>query len=281
MRRRKVLVLAVAVALSGALSCAVGPEVREEVRELYDLSLSHTNVVEHLGEGGPRIEVMLLRGSPEGVLEEGGMRLYYRARGSSDFATVFMGRAGTSTLFHAEVPHQERGTWVDYFIEVRGIGGELLTFPGDAGEGNYYPLRFKGSVPRPLLAAHIGSMFLGLLLFVFAAYRSWMYLKRKGAYEGIEKWSLYGLGLIFIGGFPLGFLMGYYTFGIPWTGFPVGGDVTDTKTLIVFTCWLLIALFFRSPGAGSADERKQRRYSWLVIAGTLLTIVIYIIPHSI
>ena len=130
-----------------------------------------------------------------------------------------------------------------------------------------------------LLLSHIATMFLGLLLFVLASYRSWQFLKARGGYEGIEKTSLWALLFLFIGGFPLGFLMGYFTFGKPWTGFPVGGDVTDTKTLIVFLYWLVVAGLFRA--SGSEDEGKRRRYARLVIWGTVLAVVIYAIPHSI
>jgi len=263
------------------LSCAASQEAKEEVRTLKDLELSHTNVVEHIGDGGPDIVVKVISGSAEGVLKEDGLLLLSRERGTEQFAKTYMGKAGTPSVFQASIPHHERGAWVEYYIEVRGVGGELLTFPGNAGEGAYYSLRFKGSVPKTILVLHIWTMFIGLLLFLIAAYLSWNYLKAKRAYGRIEKISLYALAFLFVGGFPLGFLMGYYTFGTPWTGFPVGSDITDTKTLIVFIYWLIVAGFFRASGAGAGDESKQRRYARLVVWGTLLTVIIYAIPHSI
>jgi hypothetical protein len=271
-------IIAVVVFTLWTMACAVTGEVKEEIRTLGNLELSHTNVVEHVGDGGPDIVVKVISGSTEGVLKEDGLRLLFRGRGMEQFATTYMGKAGTPSVFQASIPHHERGAWVDYKIEVHGIGGELLTFPGIAGEGIYYSVRFKGSVPKFWLVLHIVTMFLGLLLFLVAAYLSWKYLKARGGYEGIEKISLWGLALLFIGGFPLGFLMGYYTFGKPWTGFPLGGDVTDTKTLIVFVYWL-IAIFFRA--RSSEDETKQRRYARLVIWGAALAAFIYLIPHSI
>ncbi len=275
------LVLVVIAVMVLCPGCAVGPEVKEEVRTLKGLELSHTNVVEHIGEGGPDISVNILSGTAEEVLAEDGLRLYFRERGASSFATTFMGMAGAPSLYLASIPHHEKGTWVEYYIEVRGVGDELLTFPGKAGEGVYYQLRFKGHVPLGILYLHIATMFLGLLLFVLASYQSWNYLKEKRDYSGIEKNSLYGLLFLFIGGFPLGFLMGYFTFGHPWTGFPVGGDVTDTKTLVVFLYWIIAAGLLRAGKTEAEDEKKQRRYAWLVIWGTILSIVIYAIPHSI
>jgi hypothetical protein len=271
------IVFMVLIVVSG---CAVEPETWTEVRQLRDIELSHTNVGEYIGEGSPDI-VVVSEGSLAGVLMEEGLRLHFRERGTENFTKVIMGAAGSASVYLASIPHFDRGKWIEYYIEVRGVGGELLTFPGNTGEGVYYPLRFKGRVPLPLISLHVGTMFLGLLLFAFASYKSWRYLKSTGGYEGIEKISVYGLTALFIGGFPLGFLMGYFTFGTPWTGFPVGGDVTDTKTLIVFFYWLLAVGLFRSSGADPDDDRKQRRYANLVIWGTVFTVIIYAIPHSI
>ncbi len=273
--------LSLVAAVAFAMNCAHKPPSREEVREVQGLKLSHKNIVEHVGEGGPDIVVKIVSGSPEDALKEDGVRLYFRERGTRQFKTVHMGKTGSPPVYQASIPHFERGAWVDYYIQVQGAGGELLTFPGDAGEGHYYPLRFKGHVPHILLYTHIWTMFIGLLLFLFASYRSWNYLKERGAYDGIEKTTLYGLLFLFIGGFPLGFLMGYFTFGKPWTGFPVGSDVTDTKTLIVFVYWLIVVGLFRASRAGTSDEKKERLYANLIIWGTLFTCIIYLIPHSI
>jgi hypothetical protein len=263
------------------LGCVVSPEVNEEVRKLKTLELRHKNVVENLGDSAPDIIVEVLSGSVSESLKEEGLRLYFRERGSESFTTIIMGKAGTPSVFLASIPHQERGVWIEYYIEIRGIGGELLTFPGSAGEGIYYLLRFKGNVPRSLVILHIGTMLLGLLFFLFAAYKSWNYLKAKGGYGGIEAGSICGLLLFFIGGFPLGSLSEYYTFGEFWIGFPLGSDFTGTKTLLIFVFWILITGLFRATRAGGEDENKQRRYANLVFWGTILTVLVYLIPHGI
>jgi hypothetical protein len=59
-----------------------------------------------------------------------------------------------------------------------------------------------------------------------------------------------------------------YAFGAYWTGFPLGGDLTDTKILFVFCFWL--AAFF-----------LRRRSRWWTIAATVLMVAVYLIPHSI
>ncbi len=273
-------VLAVAI-LCGLLGCAAGPETKEETRKLKDLQLKHTNVVENIGDGGPDIIVEVLGGSVAESLKEEGLRLYFREVGSENFTTIIMGKAGTPSVFLASIPHLPRGTEIEYYIEVRGAGGELLTFPGSAGEGIYYKLMFKGKAPRPIMLMHIGTMLAGLLLFCFAAYRSWNFLRGRGGYGTIEAVTICGLGLFFLGGFPLGMIVEYTTFGKLWSGFPLGKDITGTKTLLVLIYWIVTAGFFRARGPGEVSEGKQRLYANLVFWGTILTVLVYLIPHGI
>jgi len=84
----------------------------------------------------------------------------------------------------------------------------------------------------------------------------------------LAKWTAV---LIFIGGFVLGPLVQKFSFGVLWSGVPLGFDLTDNKTLIAFLGWLL-ALFMMRRG-------KQARV-WVVAAAVLL-MVVYSIPHSV
>ena len=84
----------------------------------------------------------------------------------------------------------------------------------------------------------------------------------------LAKWTAV---LIFIGGFVLGPLVQKFSFGVLWSGVPLGFDLTDNKTLIAFLGWLL-ALFMMRRG-------KQARV-WIVAAAILL-MAVYSIPHSV
>jgi hypothetical protein len=61
-----------------------------------------------------------------------------------------------------------------------------------------------------------------------------------------------------------------FAFGVAWTGFPAGTDLTDTKTLIAFLFWIVALV------AG----RKGRPARGFVIAASLVTLLIFLIPHS-
>jgi len=55
-----------------------------------------------------------------------------------------------------------------------------------------------------------------------------------------------------------------------WSGFPLGHDLTDNKTLVAMIGWL-IALFMMRRG-------KPAR-GW-VLAASILLLVVFLIPHS-
>jgi hypothetical protein len=64
--------------------------------------------------------------------------------------------------------------------------------------------------------------------------------------------------------------MQYYGFGVLWTGFPVGHDLTDNKTLVAMIGWI-IALFM---------VRKGKPARGWILAASVLLLVVFLIPHS-
>lgn len=124
-------------------------------------------------------------------------------------------------------------------------------------------VRFKGSVPAWALIPHIIGMFLAML---FSTATVLMVLLRVG---NMKRWTIITFLVLCFGGFVFGPIVQYYAFGKAWTGFPVGMDLTDNKTLIAGLFWLLALI---------VNLRKEAR-SLIVLAGFVL-IVIFSIPHS-
>lgn len=90
----------------------------------------------------------------------------------------------------------------------------------------------------------------------------------KVDYRRFANWTAV---LIFIGGFILGPLVQKYSFGVLWSGVPLGFDLTDNKTLIAFVGWLIALFLMRKGKPGRAG----------VAAAAVLLMVIYSIPHSV
>ena len=157
------------------------------------------------------------------------------------------------------LPAQPAAGKVAYRVSV-GAGA------GDAALGGREPviLRYKDPVPAWIIIPHVLVIFAGMLLSTAAGLTA---LGRKRDPRRLVLWTV---GLLFLGGFILGPLMQKFAFGVAWAGFPVGTDLTDNKTLIAFLFWIVALV------AG----RKGRTARPFVIAASLVTLVIFLIPHS-
>lgn len=123
-------------------------------------------------------------------------------------------------------------------------------------------VRFKGHVPAGLLIPHVIAMFLGMLV----ANRAGFAVAFRE--EKPQRFILPTLALLVVGGLILGPLVQKAAFGAYWTGFPVGSDLTDTKTLAAVLGWVWAAI----------RSRGGRR--WPVLVAAAITLVVFAIPHS-
>lgn len=125
-------------------------------------------------------------------------------------------------------------------------------------------IRFKGLVAAVLLIPHIIVMFLAMF---FSTRTGIEALDPKGNPRKLALWTT---GLLIIGGMILGPLVQKLAFGQYWTGFPVGYDLTDNKTLIAIIGWVAAVI----AGGGG---RKAR---WWVFGASVLLLAVYLVPHS-
>jgi len=125
-------------------------------------------------------------------------------------------------------------------------------------------LRYKDPVPAWVFIPHVIIIFAGMLFSTAAGLAA---LDRK---RDPRRFVLWTVASLFVGGFILGPLMQKFAFGVAWTGFPLGTDLTDNKTLIAFLFWIVALI------AG----RKGKPARPFVIAASLVTLLIFLIPHS-
>jgi hypothetical protein len=125
-------------------------------------------------------------------------------------------------------------------------------------------IRFKAAVPAAVLIPHILIMFLAMLFSTRAGLAA---LFRETSARTLV---LVTLALLFLGGFILGPLVQKYSFGVFWSGAPLGFDLTDNKTLIAILFWV----------AAAVAGRKGRPARGWIVAASVLTLVIFLIPHS-
>ena len=163
----------------------------------------------------------------------------------------------TNGSFAGSIPGQPAAGKVTYKIEASSPGGTFWL-----NHGRPVVARFKNEVPSWLLITHVLFMFAAMML----AFRAGLgALRQEGNWPRLTTWTL---GVTVIGGLVLGPIVQKYAFGAFWTGFPLGGDLTDSKTLFVALFWLAAFLL-----------RKKSR--WWTIGATVLMVAVYLIPHSI
>ncbi|MDZ7371474.1 MAG: hypothetical protein ONB12_09910 [candidate division KSB1 bacterium] len=205
----------------------------------------------HAGAGGLIVAIPLLPQADTAQL------VWKRYKTNDEWTRVEMQRQ--SDVMTAELPHQPPAGKLEYHIEIRR-GDEILLLPVKEN----VVIRFRNDVPAWALIPHILLMFFAMLFSTAAGLSA---LTRLQPLSGKIKWTII---LLFFGGFIFGPLVQKYAFGEWWTGFPLGTDLTDNKTLIAFLIWLVAGYLWR--------RNPQRRF--VVVAAAVVTLIVFMIPHS-
>ena len=157
----------------------------------------------------------------------------------------------------AELPQQPPAGKLEYKVNVYDDNDSLALTNAPV------VIRFKGGVPLFVLIPHILLMFSAMLFSTRAGIEAII----NGA--GTAKLTYITLILLASGGMILGPVVQNYAFGAYWTGWPLGSDLTDNKTLLAFLGWV----------AAFIAVKKGKGRAW-VIAASLILLAVYLIPHS-
>jgi len=189
--------------------------------------------------------------------EVAGRLLYQRFKTDDPWTEVAMIRQDKRLV--GSLPKQPMAGKLAYKV-VLTDGGKEVSLSGDES----IIIRFKGPVPTVLLFAHILVIFSAMLFSTRAGIAA---LDKKSDPRRLAVWTAV---LFFAGGFILGPLMQKFAFDSWWTGFPLGKDLTDSKTLFAMLAWVVALV----AGRGG---RKNR--GW-VLAASVVTLIVFLIPHS-
>ena len=205
----------------------------------------------HGGETDATVGLLIRDTTMSGVVE-------WRRFGTSDaWTTVRMHRSGDSLV--APLPHQPPAAKLVYRV-VLSTGTVDGIVPSEEGA----ILRFKGEVPLPVLLLHIVVMFAAMLISTRAGLEA---LAHGPSISWMAWWSVI---LFAVGGMVLGPVVQKYAFDTYWTGWPMGSDLTDNKTAFALLAWIVAAL----------GIRRTRIAPRLVLGAAIITVVVFLIPHS-
>jgi hypothetical protein len=204
----------------------------------------------HGGIKDARIEISFPDTSVTGIL------YYKRYPVNEPWSKTRMKREKASLI--AFLPHQPPAGKLEYRL-VLVKNGKEIRIP----EKTNVIMRFRGDVPAPVIIPHALLMFIAMLLANVAA------LMALTANSRFRFYTYLTTTVLLVGGMILGPIVQKYAFGQFWTGFPIGFDLTDNKTLIAFIFWIVASL-------GNLKKGKP----WLTIIAAIVTLVVFSIPHS-
>lgn len=231
---------------------------------------------------------------PQGNARQVTATIHYRPAVSDQFRALPMQRIGPGPLFAAELPSLEEGQRAFYYLNLRDDLGRSVNIPESAPAGPLLHVRWEGHVNTAILAAHITLMIGALFFLVHAIHFSLLILgaraagsSRGGLVAKVHRGVRWGWTCFFVGGIPLGIYVSGTAlgWGNAWGGWPLGSDITDTKTEILIVYWAIVLalrldLFAPGPAARLWSPISDRGTAILILAGAALTAIVYAIPHS-
>lgn len=265
---RYVVALALTILLLGLARRISTRHPADYSAEAGGIALNHRTVTEDFGDG-PKINIEAT--STEGLTAI----VYYSPVEGGPYTTDSLNRM--PDRFSLTLPVLEKGNRWYYHIKVSQAGKEIAKFP--PGPDQF--IKFKGHVPSYILIPHIFCMFATIFFGLLTVFSSISVVRGKPHIRQSVRYLLWTVIFAFIGGFPLGYLVAYLAFGQGWGGIPIGWDITDNKTVILFLFWLVT---FILAGRGLKGERisiSKKAYMSLAITSFIVTVLAFIIPHSI
>jgi hypothetical protein len=209
----------------------------------------------HPGAGGAVVALT----APDPAI--GGELVWRRFPTGEPWRSVGLVRGGGA--LSVELPHLPPAGKLEYQLRLKrsGSNGPATIVPANGP----VIVRYRGDVPAWVLIPHILAMFLGLAVGVRAL------LGAVIGEQDLRRLVPWALALLVPGGLVLGPLVQKHAFGAYWTGWPVGDDLTDTKTLVAVVAWVVAWWLGRN------WPRLQRA---AVVVAALVLLAVYLVPHS-
>jgi hypothetical protein len=192
--------------------------------------------------------------------------LHYKRYQTKDSVTMLDFKLDEKNQFIAQLPVQPAAGKMEYFI-TGSIDGKEFAIPENAGERII--LRYKDPVPNGILIPHVLMM---IIVIIFGIRAGLSALFDQGT---MRRWTVVAFSAMTVGGMILGPLVQKSAFGEYWTGFPLGGDFTDNKMLIMWIVWALALAII-----GFKPKKKENISRVVVFMAALVMSVVYLIPHS-
>ncbi len=249
-------------------------KAQDIVLEAGGMRIEHTTVFEQVGPGRPLLE---LRIAPSDGVEA---RVVFRVDGAAEVLSAEMSGPDEGRWFF-RLPDMGKGHRIQYAFEIDRGGSQPERLP--EAESDYFPLKYKGEVSALVLVLHIIFMFAGFFFMTESFIGAFGVLAGRDDKRFAVLMTRWTLITMFIGGWPLGFILNRQRFGPVWEGFPFGYDITDNKTQIMFVFWILASLVSWKSIVGREEEPdavRAKGFAAAVITSYVVSLAVFLIPHS-
>jgi len=225
-----------------------------------------------------------------------------------EFEPVFYNGEQTDKWHAILPPLSNKGERWFYYITVETSEGRTIEirknmnwfeklFSGFTHDKQNFWTTYEGNVVKEikigkaLLVTHI-VLSMGALLFLFHTlyYTFQLFAKPNRFYfHRAYKTASWGILCFTIGAILIGIPITWYTFGcgfMPWPtqGLTSLGDITDTKSTWMVIAWAIMLLshlgIYKRSLLLDAEPRKWVRFGVWILVVSLITVFIFLIPHS-
>ena len=242
-----------------------------------DMKITHMTVFEQVGPGQPEI---LLQVDPPSEIDA---LVLHRASEEEEFETEAMTEISEG-VWSARLPAGQKGDRLNY-----GFNISQTTLHEEGGsstatsETGFYLIKYKGEVSVTVLVLHILCMFAAFFFIVEAIIGALAMLITGDEKEFTVAQTRWVLLFTFLGGIPLGLALNWQRFGVLWEAFPFGTDITDNKTQLIIILWIIIAALSWKSFACRRTGRDligPGAFATAVIAASVISLFLYLVPHS-
>jgi len=218
-----------------------------ETKISYTLEISQVNTTDYV------IKINVPEKNVKGNI------LYRIFRSQHDWTKIKMNREGNYLM--GSLPKQPPAGKLEYKVLLKDPPNSISL----SGETPVV-IRFKGPVPAPIIILHVLTIFSAFLFSIRSG------LEALIPKSNPKKLAVWAVVFLFIGGMVFGPIMQKYSFGAFWTGFPLGKDLTDTKTLVALLFWIITLAAIRKK-----SPKTSRKW---ILAASCVMLIVFLIPHS-
>ena len=262
------------VTILGMTWFGCGRSEKAKLTVKFELEVKHDPIKEHIGEGSP-LAIVEIKSSRE--LTPGAVTLCYNV---GEIEQSLQMTLAEKDVYQVELPPHEKGTVINYFIEVIAPDGSKVLLPEKAVSGERFHFTFKGRLSEGLRVLHLALSIMVLVFFVLVFLLALSFVRKGGSITKCLYISLIAAILFFIVVLPVGMVVHQIVFGTVYEGWPFGKNIAYTATLLLVIYWVLVFVGQRGSflrGVETMTWFSEKVFAYLVIVGSALSFVFYII----